>query len=52
MGKGERTLACWSGYTVVSQSMTVNGQMVHGSVDVGGNLLLTDIFKKIRDLIG
>jgi len=42
MGKGERTLACWSGYNVVSSPVVVNGQTVYRSTNVGGNLLLTN----------
>jgi len=43
MGKGERTLACWNGFIVVSQSTTMSsGQRVYRDVDVGGNLLLTN----------
>jgi len=41
MGKGERTLVCWSGSRVVSQPATVGGQTVYRDVSYGGNLLLT-----------
>ncbi len=42
MGKGERSLDCWSGFLVVSRPVVVNGQTVYQNVDISGNLLLTN----------
>jgi DNA-directed RNA polymerase subunit RPC12/RpoP len=41
MGKGERSLAWWLGFRVVSQPTLVGGQTIYSAVDVGGAMLLT-----------
>jgi ribosomal protein S27AE len=42
MGKGEKTLYCWSGLKAVLQLRTVGGQSSYANVDQGGTLLLTN----------
>jgi ribosomal protein S27AE len=42
MGKGEKTLACWNGFRIVSQPVVVSGQTHYRDVSQNGNLLLTN----------
>ena len=42
MGKGEKTLACWVGFKVVSQLRMGGGQSSYANVDQSGTLLLTN----------
>jgi len=42
LGIGERTLACWNGSRVISESATIGRQTVAKKTDYDGTLLLTN----------